>query len=1244
MCVLASVLFVGVGSAAASMGQFGEPGNEGGQFAEPRGIAIDQASGDIYISDRNNQRVERFNAAGGFLTAWGWGIADGTTKAFQTCTMTCFAGINGTGTGQFNFPEGVTVDNSTNPLDTSVGDVYVVDVRNRRVEKFSASGVFLLMFGGEVNETTKGDVCLAGEECKAGTPGTNNGQFTIGPATGTSSIAVDSNGIVYVGDENRVQEFTPDGAYLSQVTLGGAGFTTALVVNSVGDLYTRSRELSGVREYDQSGTLMATLDSEGSPKTLALDTSSDDVFIDDASVGPGHRILKYDASGKELASFDAGMEDGERGITFGETSGELYVVNKSVVRLVTPPPPGPLVEPGSELATEALRSSAIVNATVNPEGHEASSGEEMSYRFEYGETEAYGSTTPMKISTGGSFEDRSLSTALTALHPRTTYHFRVVATNAAHESTSGSDSTFTTLPPASIDGESVSNVASSSITLGAQIDPLGSDTKYHFEYDTNAYSGSASHGASVPVPDGDTGSGTSDVAVSEHVQGLTPGTTYHYRVVANNELGVVEGLDRSFTTQPVGASLALPDGRRWELVSPPDKHGATIQGFDATGTATQASEGGGAITYAASSPTEVAPPGNVGPERVQVLSARAAGSWKSGDIATPHNVPTAENQTGHESEYELFSGDLSLGLVEPVGETPLSLDASKRTPYRRDNASDTYEPLVTSANAPGAEFANQVKLVSATPDLSHIIVESGVSLTTPPMGAGLYEWVGGQLQPVSVLPNEKPAPEPLLGNHGYSAGGFVRHAISNDGSRIVWEAEGHLYLRDMNKKETVQLDVVESGARGGGGVPAFQTASSDGSKVFFTDTDRLTADSKKGGDLYEFEITGGGVVGTLRDLNTGGVSGVVLGASEDGSYIYVVNGSVLTEVENADNEKAVPGGNNLYVLHDNGAEWTTTFVALLSGDDQHDWEGLAGHLDYFAQLTSRVSPNGRWLTFMSDRSLTGYDNHDAASGEPDEEVFLYDANSGRVVCASCNPSGARPTGMFDRGKVPLPLVDPPEVWEGRWLAGLIPGWTPDRLNHAIYQSRYLSDGGRLFFDSPDALVPHDTNGTEDVYEYEPNGEGNCHREPGCVALISSGTSGEESAFLDASANGDDVFFLTAARLTPQDRDASLDVYDAHVCSTTAPCLSPSVASPPVCTNSDSCRAAPSPQPPIFGASASATFSGVGNIIPQLAKVEPKQVKCKRGLVRQKIRGKARCVKRKVRRARNVKRSTSGGKK
>ena len=137
-------------------------------------------------------------------------------------------------------------------------------------------------------------------------------------------------------------------------------------------------------------------------------------------------------------------------------------------------------------------------------------------------------------------------------------------------------------------------------------------------------------------------------------------------------------------------------------------------------------------------------------------------------------------------------------------------------------------------------------------------------------------------------------------------------------------------------------------------------------------------------------------------------------------------------------------------------------------------------------------------------------------------------------------------------------------------------------------------------------MPQDTNGNTDVYEYEPAGVGGCTPASttfntatgGCVGLISSGVASGESEFLDASATGADVFFTTRERLVPQDVDGLLDVYDAHECTTGSPCAPSSESSPEECRSAGACRAAPQPQPSIFGAPPSALFTGLGNLVPE----------------------------------------------
>lgn len=676
------------------------------------------------------------------------------------------------------------------------------------------------------------------------------------------------------------------------------------------------------------------------------------------------------------------------------------------------------------------------------------------------------------------------------------------------------------------------------------------------------------------------------------------------------------------TALSLPAQSILPDGRVWEMVSAPEKHAGFIRPLVIEDDV-QASSEGSAFTYL--SEQSLLPESQGASIFDQVLARRTSGGWSDEDISTPHNEPPYQG-VGQGQEYHLFSPDLSDALVDPFGSfTPLSPEATERTPYLRDNATGSYLPLVTSVNVPpGRKFGgNQgeikapVYIVGATPDLSHVVLRTEeVALTEASVTDGLYAWSAGRLQLVSVLPEDEGG-EPEEGSFNFGdREKDVSHAISDDGSRIFWEGEGtHLYVHDTVSEKTFRLDTVQSGAGEGLESPSFQAASADGSKVFFTDEQQLTEHSgAEGRDLYECEVleTAGALSCRLTDLtpSKGGESAevirgigriAVLGASEDGSYVYFVAHGVLAANENeATKEKATPGADNLYVLHNDGTEWATSFIATLSSEEVER--------NIQRTLTPRVSPSGRYFAFMSENGLTGYDNDDANSGRPDEEVFLYDADATpHLICASCDPTGARPVGQFESGEeMALDLVDSPGTWTESWLAANVPTQEDFSVEDGRYQPRYLSDNGRLYFNSIDALVPQADNGQWDVYQYEPAGIGTCTAEnetfeeksAGCVNLISPGSSSRESAFLGASETGGDVFFLTAERLVPQDTDEQLDIYDAHECSPSSPCIVPSAArASATCTEDETCRPGSATEQPVFGAPASATLSGAGNLPP-----------------------------------------------
>jgi hypothetical protein len=1367
---------------SATAASFGHAGEGAGEFFVPVGAAVNQETGQLIVADRNNDRVESFDEDGTFISGIGWGVADGTSQESQTCTTRCFAGVTGAGDGQFASPEHIAVDNDL--LSPSHGDFYVADRRNNRVEKFDASGEFVLMFGGHVNatavehgETANENVCPVnpGDRCQAGTEGPGNGEFEA-----VGALAVDATGKVSVGDVNRVERFDEDGVFESDLSLPNAGFILEVAAGAGGDLFVLSQELEGeqtlaLNEYDAAGKVLATFDEGHHIQAIAVDTKGE-LFLTDTT--NGFHIREYDTgTAQEVATFGAVAGLSGRGIGIREMLGEpdkLYVTFQFEregepefgVEVFTQPGAGPLVEPGSEQAAEVRPTSAGLNATINPEGVATQ------YHFQYGTTAAYGESTPVSppltavnevqsvsvTATGGAFtlgfkgdssveipfnadaaevqtalegvptlgagqtavsgeaggpwsvefvgsragaevpelsaassgltggfepsatvttttpgvslfDDRAASAVINGLLPRTLYHFRVVATNGS-ETVDGPDATFTTEPPVSIDSEATSQVTATSARLETDLNPHGVQASFRFEYGTTE-----AYGTLVPTPDGDAGSGDADVRKQVLVEGLSPGTEYHYRVVATNVLGEkVLGEDHHFSTQ-TGGPPSLIDGRAWELVSPPNKHGVSLEAISLEGGAIQAAEDGGGIAYFAKGPIASEPVGNRSIADTQLLSTRRADGWHTAELATPHER-VAGLLAGELSEYQFFSPDLRTALVEPAGDTPLPplAPGSERTPYVRHDEecapvgetavpATCYQALVTASNVlAGAKFGGKetepessvfaqgsgVEIATATPDLTHVVFTSPEDLTAPgfPSGenASVYEWENGTIRLASILPNGKPAAEEgLISDVGYF-NLTVRGTVSSDGDRVVFTTRNpsaHLYIRDMGREETLELDAPEGGLPGGG-EPRFQMANAQGTKIFFSDTARLTANATaKAGqrDLYmcEVVVSGNKLACVLKDLtvdHNGGeaahVVGSILGADESGRYVYfVADGALAAGAKHGTcvSSAAIPPLPapsvvcNLY-MYDTITE-ETRLVAQLAGRDFGDWAGNGGE-GGLSELSARVSPNGRYVAFMSEQSLTGFDNLDAASGARDQEVYVYDNESQKLVCASCGGSDARPRGIFDSGVFPGLVVDRPTTWKEQWLAGSIPGWTATSLIRAPYQSRYLSNSGRLFFNSPVALVPADGNGTEDVYEYEPEGRGDCTSalstptadfvkngvgaSGGCVGLVSSGTSADESVFFDASGQGpggteaEDVFFMTAAKLSPADADSTFDVYDAHVCSAISPCLTvPPAAAPPPCSTADQCRSAASPQPEIFGALASATYSAPGNASPESTK-------------------------------------------
>jgi hypothetical protein len=912
------------------------------------------------------------------------------------------------------------------------------------------------------------------------------------------------------------------------------------------------------------------------------------------------------------------------------------------------------VETPQALTPEPLAdTTATLRGLLNPAAARESEPGRYEFRYRQSGSECEGGgeserRTPEVKALG--HEKEAVESSIAGLAPATQYTFCLHARNEEVEAATSSAITFTTGPEGY-----VTEVSSDGAVLHAIVNPQGAATTYAFEYATAG-------GAFVPVSGGagTIPAGIAPVSLSAPLHNLQVATPYQFRLTASGAaVGTVMTPPVAFTTQASDGEFKLPDNRAYELVSSPDRAGALLEAITHEGGVIESSESGSALTYVAKTPTLAKAEADPAYGYSQMMATRGeAGGWSSRDIATPRTETTGI-RAGYLAEYYFFTPELMESVLVPKDEAELAPGETEDTIFIANGLEGAggreYTPLVNARNTPpGTHYGRIPRTVSgseqllyagASANLEHVVIYSKQPLTAGPAGfpgAGLYEWTksAGGLQPVSILPGEQWANSPNLGYEGKQ----VQGAISSNGEIVFWTtAQGELFVRNMRTATTTLINPEGAGGEAVGA--QFQYATPDGSKVYFTSIQRLTANSTaeaEGAELYEYDTLTGGATDLTPNPSPEGpghestdVRGEPLGISSDGEYVYfVANGALATGASPGDCETTgviEVGECNLYVQRDDDGVRTTTLIAVLSGEDERDWAGDGGSYGTTPQLlnrTARVSPNGRYLTFMSDRSLTGYDNDDAASGVPDEEVYLYDADNGHLVCASCNPSGARPHGVFDTehsGEGLGLLVDRPEGWHGRWLAGSIPGWTGYTERLADYQSRYLTDEGRLFFDSADGLVPQDTNGKEDVYEYEPEGVGpegtKCGPESvsgseayeregapgdeaaGCVALISSGKSSEESAFLDASAKGpegeegENVFFLTDSQLTGQEVESGDDIYDAHICSSQSPCQSTAVVASPACTNEESCRAAPAPQPAIFGAPASATFSGAGNVTP-----------------------------------------------
>ena len=1170
----------------------------GGAFTDPEQVAVDNSTevgdpskGDVYVTDPEHKAIDKFTAKGEYVEQLT--KTEGCEKDEHPGELPpCPPGTGNPVTIPFAELRNLAVDPS--------GDLWVFEAARPEpdtlgyVDEFGATGTFMKKFTTHIGtELTEGD---------------NYG------------FAVDASHDIYVGAEAKkdVQKLPPS-ASGGPLAAFSEGESAVAVVPSV------SSQLANDVLVDKSGdvALYAPVTESNQRPAEVFGGAGLPVGFEGLSASDG---LAVNGAATVFAS--------ERGA--GMVRSFVYVPVPEAKTL----PPSAVTETG-----------LVLHGTVDPEGEAV-----KECFFEYGtEVGVYTTTTVLcehEKPLEGS-EPVAVSAKLSGLPAAGVRSFRVVAVSAL--GIPGDGEGLTVARPV-VSGEVVSGVGAVVATVRAKVDSGSLETCYWVEYGTSAAYGSrvpAGEGC-LPVPEGEPASvelaGLAPGAqyhfrfVARNALGTVAGGDQVFSTYGQTASALPDGRVYELVSTPVGfgnnAEVYFPAGMLAKGFFELDNHGSISDAPFA------ASPDGGAVAFAGEPP----PTGGNGEFGIngsnEYVATRApGGGWSALDVQPATG--------GKFNEYLAFSPDLSVGVLDSSEALAPLAPAGYNNMFRRATGGASFESLVTTTPgcAPGAFLGIRDGVAArnllfgggnaGTPSVApytHVVFETDGQLPSEPSsgegcGAGndLYDAVGGALYAVNVLPDGKVEPAATVGLQGPNENGYlaprVSGAVSADGSRIYWsaaewvseeEVPKALYVRENDTQPaseieegvctqpglacTVQVDAAEAACseaacgkgkeRGGRG--RFLTASADGSRVLFTDERRLTAGSTAAPgapDLYQYDLQAPESE-RLADLSVdehagepGDVEGI-LGSSEDGSFVYFAAGGVLAANQGVGGETATPqacnvvkepggkldfGACNVYARH----EGHTTFIATLPGEeDDFTGEGAGIDGDWQAdpgRRTADVTPDGRHLVFMSRRSLTGYEN----SGMT--EVFVYDSETGRVICASCNPTG-EPAGVSE---------------SDRWGSFL-----PVSESLSGYQPRVISaDGSRVFFDSIESLVPQDINGSPDVYEWEREGAGSCPpgHTAGCIYLLSGGTSREYSFLVDASASGNDVFFVSRADLVKSNVTDYDVLYDARVGG-----VEPVAAG---CSGTG-CQGIP-PAPPIYATPASVTFNGTGNYPPQPPATPPR---------------------------------------
>ncbi|MCU1675451.1 MAG: hypothetical protein JWM93_209 [Frankiales bacterium] len=991
-------------------------------------------------------------------------------------------------------------------VDPATGNVLVADVASNQVLRFDASGGFLGNFNGAASQggafQNLQDIVVGG--------GVTYVIDATGPYDGLGSMSGTS----------RVERFTSAGAPLGSLGNGDGGMA-------------RARDLA----YGAASNTVFVVEQGGTPVgRLHSYQNGVELQVVDYDVGPGSANQRSSLAGVAVddgSPTASGRVYGTRSLSgFGGFQG-VQVFDRHLRPDVTLDAPSSIG-----------KRSAHLSGTVDPILGTAVSHFELS-------TDAGQNWSPVTTT-----DDTATAPVaghpqadLTGLDPNSSYQVRLVADNGDVLGPVVSPArTFRTLGDSpAVDSEQVTDRGPSSATLRAKITPFGLSSTYHFEYGLTDGYGSRAPVASERVA----GSGQGALAVMQEIQGLQPGTTYHFRIVAHNAAGDTVGSDHTFATPKASSA------RAFELVSPAAKGGNNVRAQ----LGMQASAVGDAFSYVSTvvlgGLSEGAP---LYPRYVASReTVKGAPAWVNRAV----DPPWGTNQTGTGAVKLTFgvSDDGTKAVVMSLKKLAPGAVENAANVYLRDVATGEYTTMATSTDVGwfgGEVYTLSYLFVQGTPNFDHVLLYArGTSFLPGVPNNSLYDFTGGQLRVVS-----RDAAGVPIGGSGDRAGMSLldhgRNVISADGARIVFWSDNGVYLR------TGGVSRLLSASRRTSDAGTMQHATLIGGDrqldhVYFFSKNLTNASVPDQVNLYRYDTEDDTLHLLTRASDSpnavdSDIDLVYLQASADGSTVYFASQAALTP------DATATGAPNVYV-------WRNGSLSLIAKlDGTYDHGGVAGAQFFWS------SPNGRYFAMSLATKVTDYDPLNPACQDGGigvtgscHQVYRYDADAKSLICVSCPPDGHK-----------------------AGTAAYLMQTISDVGTHAF--ARAVDDAGQVFFGSVEQLVAKDINSTWDVYEYDGQQ----------TQLISTGR-GSGARLGDVSEDGRDVFFTTQDRLVATDTDDSADVYDARI---GGGIPAQNAVSPSTACNGQDCRgsggdAAPSAPP----AASETTTSGASRpTFPSKAKI------------------------------------------